>query len=96
MRGEIDQLASEWDATEEDLSSTKVQLRVMKKKAGKWSQLNEELRAKLTSVVAERDALGQEYIALKSKLEVALNEVLEAQDMLAQYMTDIEIADTIL
>ncbi|XP_070022467.1 uncharacterized protein [Nicotiana sylvestris] len=93
LRDKMDRLASEQDATKEDLALTKEQLQVMKDKVEKWSQLNEELRAQLTSVVAEHDTVSQEYTALKSKLEVASSEISGAQDILAQYMADIEIAE---
>nr|XP_016491490.1 PREDICTED: uncharacterized protein LOC107811132 [Nicotiana tabacum] len=93
LRGKMDLLASDRDATKEDPTSTKVHLRVMRKKAYKWSRLNEELRAQLASAVVERDTLGQEYITLKSKLEVASNDVSEAQNMLAQYNNDVEVVE---
>ena len=47
----------------------------------------------LLSSVAERNTLDQEYTALKSKLEVALSKISDAQDMLAQYKADVEIAE---
>ncbi|XP_070050906.1 protein PLASTID MOVEMENT IMPAIRED 2-like [Nicotiana tomentosiformis] len=60
LRRKMDFLASEKEATKEDLASAKDQLRVMKDKADKWSRLNDELRAQLYSAVSERDAPGLE------------------------------------
>lgn len=84
------------DATKEDLTSTKVELRVMKHKAKKWSRLNEELRAQLASAMEERDTLCQEYTALKFKLEVASSKISNAQDMLARYKADVEVAEALI
>nr|XP_016491238.1 PREDICTED: myosin-11-like [Nicotiana tabacum] len=68
-KGRMDLLASEKETTNAELALVENQLRVVKDKADKWSQLNNDLRAQLNLVVAKRDALGREYEALRSKLE---------------------------
>ncbi|XP_070040000.1 uncharacterized protein [Nicotiana tomentosiformis] len=83
LRGRMDLLASKKEATKEELSSVKDQLRVAKDKADKWSRLNDELRAQMNSAVTEQDALGQEYTALKSKLKATLIVSSEVEEMLA-------------
>ncbi|XP_070037103.1 uncharacterized protein [Nicotiana tomentosiformis] len=93
LRRKLYLLASEGDATKEDLASAKDQLRLMKDKAYKWSRQNDELRAKLDTAFTEWDALGREYTALKSKLETASNESSKVQDMLAQYKNNVEVAE---
>ncbi|XP_070020725.1 uncharacterized protein [Nicotiana sylvestris] len=72
MKGMMDLLALEKEAIKEELASVEDQLRVANGKADKWSRLNDELLAQLNSTVMEQDALGQEYTALKSKLEATL------------------------
>ncbi|XP_019246300.1 PREDICTED: uncharacterized protein LOC109225947 [Nicotiana attenuata] len=93
LRSKMDLLVSEKEATKEDLASSKDQLRVMKDKADKWSRLNDELQAQLDSAISERDALGQEYTGLKSKLVAASNDSFEVQDMLPQYKNNVEIVE---
>nr|XP_033515272.1 uncharacterized protein LOC117279777 [Nicotiana tomentosiformis] len=56
-----------------------------------WSQLNDDLRAQLSSVVAEWDALRSEYEALKSKLDTTSADV---DKMMAQYKADVEASET--
>ncbi|XP_070045972.1 uncharacterized protein [Nicotiana tomentosiformis] len=86
-------LASEKENKKEELASVKDQLRMAKDKADKWSQLNDELQAQMNSAIAERDTLGQEYTALKSKLEETSIKSSEVEEMLAQYKVDVEVAE---
>ncbi|XP_070037297.1 uncharacterized protein [Nicotiana tomentosiformis] len=72
------------------LAAVEVQLRVAKEKADKWSQLNDDLRAHLSSAVAERDTLGREYEVMKSKLGTTS---VDAEEMLAQYKADVEASE---
>ncbi|XP_070053982.1 uncharacterized protein [Nicotiana tomentosiformis] len=93
LRSKMVVLASERDATKEDMAPTKDRLRVMRENTNKWSRLNEELKEQLNSVVTERDTISQECSALKSKLEAASNEASEVQDILAQYKNDVEVVE---
>ncbi|XP_070017476.1 uncharacterized protein [Nicotiana sylvestris] len=64
----IDQLASEKETAQAQQASVEVQLMVLKDKANKRSRLNNELRAQLSSALAEQDALGNECEAIKAQL----------------------------
>lgn len=68
-------LASEKESAKAELVSVENQLWVVKDKADKWFQLNNSLRAQLSSAIAERDALGREYEALKTKLDITSTDV---------------------
>ncbi|XP_070057824.1 uncharacterized protein [Nicotiana tomentosiformis] len=94
LRSRMDLLASEKEATKEELASIRYQLRVMKDKADKCSRLNDELRAQLSSPISKRDDLDREYTALKSKLEAASTDSSEVEEMLAQYKNNEEIGLT--
>ncbi|XP_070056260.1 uncharacterized protein [Nicotiana tomentosiformis] len=89
-------LGSEKEAVKEELASAKDQLQLAKNKVDKWSQLNDELRAQLNSDVTERDALGQEYAVLRSKLEATYIDSSDLEEMLAQYKADVEIVEACL
>ncbi|XP_070057296.1 uncharacterized protein [Nicotiana tomentosiformis] len=89
-KSEMDLLATEKETAQSKLSSVEVQLRVAKEKDGKRSPLNDGLRAQLSSVVAQRDALGREYEVMKSKLETIF---VDAEEMVAQYKADVEAAE---
>ncbi|XP_070057196.1 interactor of constitutive active ROPs 2, chloroplastic-like [Nicotiana tomentosiformis] len=93
LRSRMDLLASENEATKEELALVKDQLRVAKDKADKWDWVNDEVRAQLDSAVSEWDNLVREYTALKSKLEAASINSSEVEEMSAQYKTDVEIAE---
>ncbi|XP_070037084.1 uncharacterized protein [Nicotiana tomentosiformis] len=69
-KSKMDWLASEKETAQAKLASVEIQLRVVKEKADKRSQLINELRAQLSSALIERDALGKEYEAMKSKLDM--------------------------
>ncbi|XP_070017475.1 uncharacterized protein [Nicotiana sylvestris] len=90
-KSRMDLLASEKETSKVELSSVENQLQVAKDKADKWSQLNDDLRAQLSSVVAEWDVLGMEYEALKSKLDTTS---VDAEEMVAQYKADVEASKT--
>ncbi|XP_070057414.1 uncharacterized protein [Nicotiana tomentosiformis] len=93
LKGRMDLLASEKEDTKKELALVKDHLRVAKYKADKWSRLNDELRAQLASNASKWDALGQEYTALKSKLEATSIDSSEVEEMLAQYKADVEIVE---
>lgn len=67
MRGRMNLLASEKEATKEDLESVKDKLQVEKDKVDKWSRLNDELCAQLGLAISERDDIGREYTTLKHR-----------------------------
>ncbi|XP_070053514.1 uncharacterized protein [Nicotiana tomentosiformis] len=92
-KGRIDLFASEKEAAKEELALVKDQLWVARDKTDKWSRLNDELWAQLNSVVTERDALGQEYNALRSKLEETSIDSSDIEETLAQYKANVEIAE---
>ncbi|XP_070057711.1 uncharacterized protein [Nicotiana tomentosiformis] len=86
----INLLALEKETAKAKLVSVEVQLWVAKEKADKWSQLNDDLRGQLSSVVTERDALGREYEAVKSKLATTSA---NADEVVAQYKADVEATE---
>ncbi|XP_070032551.1 uncharacterized protein [Nicotiana tomentosiformis] len=90
-KGKIDMLASEKVVAKAELASVENQLQVAKDKADKWSRLNDDLQAQLSSAVTELDALGQEYVALRSKLDATST---DAEEIVAQYKTNVEVAET--
>ncbi|XP_070050724.1 uncharacterized protein [Nicotiana tomentosiformis] len=96
LRSRMNLLALKHEATKDDLVSVKDRLQVARDKADKWSRLNDELQAQLDSAVSELDDLGREYTVLKSKLEATSIDSSEVEEMLAQYKTDVEIAETCL
>ncbi|XP_070049547.1 uncharacterized protein [Nicotiana tomentosiformis] len=90
----IDRLLAEMDEKEVEkakLASVENQLRVVKDKVDKWSQLNDDLRAQLSSAITERDSLGREYAALRSKLDMTST---DAEEIMSQYKDDLEAAET--
>ncbi|XP_070046695.1 uncharacterized protein [Nicotiana tomentosiformis] len=89
----MDLLASEKETAKAELALVKNKLRVAKDKADKWSQLNDDLRAQLSSAVVEWDALRREYAALRSTLDTTSA---DAEEMVAQYKVDVEAAKTCL
>ncbi|XP_070020780.1 tropomyosin-like [Nicotiana sylvestris] len=89
-KSKMDRVSSEKEITQAKLTSVEVQLWVAKEEADKRSQLNNELRAELSS---ERDALGKEYEAIKSKLDTTSADV---EEMVAQYKADVEAAEACL
>ncbi|XP_070036749.1 uncharacterized protein [Nicotiana tomentosiformis] len=95
LRGRMDPLASNKEATKEELVSIKDQLLVEKDEADKWSRLNDELQAQLNSAVIEWDALSQEYTALRSKLKATSIDSSNVEEMLAQYKADVEIVEAL-
>ncbi|XP_070046981.1 tropomyosin-like [Nicotiana tomentosiformis] len=92
-KSKMDFLGSKKEIAHANLKSVEVQLRVAKEKADKRDQLNEDLRAQLSSVVTEWDALGREHEAMKSKLETTSA---DAKEMVAQYKADVEAAEALL
>ncbi|XP_070034355.1 uncharacterized protein [Nicotiana tomentosiformis] len=82
---------SQKETTKAELASVDNQLPVANDKDDKWSQLNDDLRAQLSLVVAERDVLGREYEALKSKLDTTSA---DAEDMVSLYKDNVEAAET--
>ncbi|XP_070024937.1 uncharacterized protein [Nicotiana sylvestris] len=90
-KGKMYLLASEKETAKAKLTSVENQLRVANDKDDKWSQLNDNLRAQLSSTVTEWDALGKKYEALKSKLDTTSA---DAEEMVAQYRADVEAAKT--
>ncbi|XP_009588515.1 uncharacterized protein [Nicotiana tomentosiformis] len=90
-KSKMDMLASEKEIAQAKLESVEVQLQVEKEKADKRSHLNEDLQAQLSLAVDERDTLGREYEAIKSKLDITCT---DAEEMVAQYKADIEAAET--
>ncbi|XP_070007916.1 uncharacterized protein [Nicotiana sylvestris] len=91
--GSMDLLASEKEDTKVELTSAEYQLRMAKNKADKWSRLNDKLRAQLNSTVMERDALSQEYAALRSKLDVTSIDSSDVGEMLVQYKANVEVVE---
>ncbi|XP_070015311.1 uncharacterized protein [Nicotiana sylvestris] len=87
----MDLLASEKETVKAELASVENQLQVAKDKADKWSQLNDDILAQLSSTVAERDALCREYEAMKSKLDTTST---DAKEMMAQYKANVVAVET--
>ncbi|XP_070041180.1 uncharacterized protein [Nicotiana tomentosiformis] len=90
-KGRMDLLALEKEAAKAELASVENQLRVAKDKVDKWSQLSDDLQAPLNSAITEWDALGQEYAALRSKVDATSA---DAEEMVVQYKADVEAAET--
>lgn len=76
-KGRMDLLASKKAAAKVELASAENQPRVVKDKVDKWYRLNGDLWAHLSSIISERDALGQKYAALRSKLDATSSDVEE-------------------
>ncbi|XP_070043199.1 uncharacterized protein [Nicotiana tomentosiformis] len=86
-------MADGWKIKMDRLASVELQIRVAKEKADKLSQLNDELRAQLSSALVERGALGSECEAIKARLCTTST---DAEEMVAQYTTDVEAAEASL
>ncbi|XP_070035595.1 tropomyosin-like [Nicotiana tomentosiformis] len=86
----MDMLASKKENAQAKLSSVEVQLRGAKEKDDKQAQLNEDLRAQLSSATAERDVLGKDLEAKRSKMEITS---VDADEMVSQYKTDVEAVE---
>lgn len=69
------------------MSLVDVQLWVAKEKDDTRAQQNEDFRTQLSSVIAERDALGKELETTRSRLEITLT---DDDEMVAQYKVDVE------
>ncbi|XP_070022129.1 tropomyosin-like [Nicotiana sylvestris] len=89
-KNEMDLLASEKETAEAKLSSIEVELRVMKEKADKGAQLNEDLRAQLSSTAIEWDDLGKKLEVTRSQLDTSSA---DAEEMVAQYKVDDEATE---
>ncbi|XP_070045937.1 uncharacterized protein [Nicotiana tomentosiformis] len=88
-KGRMNMLASEKEATKMELASVENQFCVAKEKADKWSQVNDDFRAQLSSTVTERDSPRQEYVVLSFKLDATSSDV---KEILAQYKANVVVA----
>ncbi|XP_070014989.1 MAR-binding filament-like protein 1-1 [Nicotiana sylvestris] len=89
--GRMNLLASEKEIMKAELASVENKLWIAKDKADKWSRLNDDLREQLNSFVIDRDALGREYAALRSKLDTTSA---DTKEMMAQHKADMEATET--